>query len=287
MRNLLMSANAMIQWSDVFVGEDGLERQFEDFSEGEMICHKHENRSEIESVASAVIFPGCFYCHVCLKTYYVLSRLAPDPYPFEESEIHRVDCVKAFLPKPESMDWATLLQKKYLVIAAPMGTGKTSWLSYLTRVGPFRDASVCVVTHRSLLALQIAAKCGLTNYLDEMNRPLTEEEAWRVNKWTLQDADRLVVVINSLWRLGPRTRFKVVIGDETGLVQRHFTGSTLSDARALEAYATLMGIVNRADQVVLTQEGLERGDVGFFTGMDNIDPEDRRYVTGYKFEKPI
>jgi hypothetical protein len=35
------------------------------------------------------------------------------------------------------------------------------------------------------------------------------------------------------------------------------------------------------------QEGLERGDVGFFTGMDDIDPEDRRYVTGYKFEKPI
>lgn len=45
------------------------------------------------------------------------------------------------------------------------------------------------------------------------------------------------------------------------------------------------GLVRRADKVILLQEGLEHGDVGFYTGMQDVDSEHWRYVTGYKFER--
>jgi hypothetical protein len=291
MRNPFMRADAMIQWSDLFIGEDGLARRFEDFNEGEMIRHQHENRDTVENQASAVVFNGCFFCHVCQKTYYVLSKLELDPYPFDETETRRVDCVKAFLPRLDSVDWGELLSRKYLVVSAPMGTGKTSWLKYLLNKGRFSDASrtsACVLTHRSLLALQIAKKCGLVYYLERLKRPLTAAEVTRLNKWTLQDEARLVVVVNSLWRVGEGAGYKVLIVDEAGLVRRHFVGATLAGGtKAAEAYDMVKRLVGRADKVLLLQEGLERGDVGFYTGMQGVDPEDRRYVKGYNFEKPI
>lgn len=84
-----------------------------------------------------------------------------------------------------------------------------------------------MLTHRSLLALQIAAKCGLVNYLEQLNRPLTADEPWRLDKWTLHYETWLVVVINSLWRVGEVARYKVLIADEAGLLIRwHFVGST-------------------------------------------------------------
>jgi hypothetical protein len=157
MRNPFMRADKMIQWSHLFVGEDGLERPFEEFNEGEMIRHRHENRCTVENQASAVVFDSCFFCHVCQKTYYVSSKLAADPYPFVETEIEKVNCFKAFLPSPGTIDWSTVLKTKYLAVSAPMGAGKSTWLEYLLRDGPFSEASVCVLTHRSLLALEIAA----------------------------------------------------------------------------------------------------------------------------------
>jgi hypothetical protein len=128
----------------------------------------------------------------------------------------------------------------------------------------------------------------LIKYLDRLNRPLTADMAKIVDKWTLQDEARLVIVINSLWSVGDKARYKVLIVDEAGLVRRHVVGSTLSGGtKAIETYEMVKRLVGRADNVISLQDGLERGDVGFYTGMQDFDPEDRRYVTGYKFEKPI
>jgi hypothetical protein len=125
-------------------------------------------------------------------------------------------------------------------------------------------------------------------YLERLKRPLTAAEVTRLNKWTLQDEARLVVVVNSLWRVGVGAGYKVLIVDEAGLVRRHFVGATLAGGtKAAEAYDMVKRLVGRADKVLLLQEGLERGDVGFYTGMQGVDPEDRRYVKGYNFEKPI
>ena len=73
------------------------------------------------------------------------------------------------------------------------------------------------------------------------------------------------------------------------MVRRHFVGSTLAGGtKAIEVYEMVKRLVGRTDKVILLQEGLERGDVGFYTGMHDVDPKDRRYVVmGYKFEKPI
>jgi hypothetical protein len=55
----------------------------------------------------------------------------------------------------------------------------------------------------------------------------------------------------------------------------------------IEAYEQVKCLVRRADKVIMLQEDLERGDVGFYTGMLDIDPEDRPSVKGYQLEKPI
>jgi hypothetical protein len=187
LRNPFIRGSTAIQWSDMFVGEDGVTRAFEDFGEGEMIRHQHEGRTGVENSASAVVHDGCFFCFVCQKTYYVASTLPPDTYPFLPCEIHQRDEAGAFLPPPDSVDWSELLGRRFLAISSPMGTGKTTWLAYLCKVGACRDASVCVVTHRTLLALQIAQKCGLANYFDKLNRPLTTEEIERIGAWVLED----------------------------------------------------------------------------------------------------
>jgi Origin of replication binding protein len=275
------------QWSDMFVGEDSVTRAFEDFREGEMIRHQHEGRRGVENSASAVVYDGCFFCFVCQKTYYVASTLLPDTYLFLPSEIHQRDKAGAFLPPPDLVDWSELLGRQFLAISSPMGTGKTTWLAYLCKVGACQDALVCVVMHRMLLGLQIAQKCGLANYLDKLNWPLTTEEIERIGAWVLEDVRRVAVVLNSLWRVGDAW-YKVLIMDEAWLVRRHFVSRTLGrGTQAMDAFDKLKRLVGRADNVVLLQEDLEHCDVGFYTTMHDIDPEDRCFITVYKMEKPI
>jgi hypothetical protein len=135
------------------------------------------------------------------------------------------------------------------------------------------------------LASQIAKKCGLTSYIERTN--LTPEERVTLGKWALQDLSRLAVVLNSVWKVG-NACFKLLIVDEAGLVRRHFVSRTLlRGTDAMDAYKSVRGLVNNADNVILLQEGLERGDVAFYMAMRGFDAEDRRYVTGYKLEKPV
>ena len=110
----------------MFVGEDGVERPFEDFNPTECIRHQHEGRDSVESVASAVVFDGGLFCFVCQKSFYVASTVPPDQYPFEPGEIVVRDSERAFLPEPGNVDWEKLLRQKFLVVSAPMGTGKTT-----------------------------------------------------------------------------------------------------------------------------------------------------------------
>ena len=92
-------------------------------------------------------------------------------------------------------------------MSAPMGTGKTTWLAHIWRYDPFSGtASVCVVTHRTLLALLISAKGGLLHYLED--GPLPAEARERLGRWTLLDRARLAVVLNSVWRVG-EAKYKV------------------------------------------------------------------------------
>jgi hypothetical protein len=100
--------------------------------------------------------------------------------------------------------------------------------------------------------IERAAKCELTYYLDHLDKPLTEAERERLGRWTNQDADRLVVT------------------------------------QVREAYEQVKRLVGRTNKVIsMLQEDLERSDVGLYTGMLDIDPEDRPSVKGYQLEKPI
>jgi hypothetical protein len=55
----------------------------------------------------------------------------------------------------------------------------------------------------------------------------------------------------------------------------------------MEAFEKVKRLVGTANNVILLQEGLEHGDVGFYTVMEEVDPEDWRFVRGYLLEKPI
>jgi hypothetical protein len=71
-------------------------------------------------------------------------------------------------------------------------------------------------------------------------------------------------------------------------VRQHFMSRTLGHGtQAMDAFDKLKHLVGRADNVVLLQEDLESGDVGFYTAMRDIVPEDCRFITAYKMEKPI
>jgi hypothetical protein len=78
---------------------------------------------------------------------------------------------------------------------------------------------------------------------------LTGAEVTRLNKWTLQDEARLVVVVDLLWRVGEGAGYKVLIVDEAGLVRRHFVGATLAGGtKAAEAYDMVKASCREGEQ---------------------------------------
>lgn len=60
----------------------------------------------------------------------------------------------------------------------------------------------------------------------------------------------LAVVLNSVWKVG-NACFKLLIVDEAGLVRRHFVSRTLlRGTDAMDAYNSVRGLVNNADNVI-------------------------------------
>lgn len=72
---------------------------------------------------SAKTFMGGFHCVGCKNTYRVpQTRAWEEEYPFTEDKTIKADGASAFLPE---VVWETYCCKKFCVILAPMGSGKT------------------------------------------------------------------------------------------------------------------------------------------------------------------
>ena len=96
--------------------------------------------------------------------------------------------------------------------------------------------------------------------------------------------DSLVVVINSLWKLGPK-QYDTVILDECGLLRRHCSSSTCQH-RILMIMRRFEDLLTDAENVILLQDKVSLEDVQFFTEMCGVNAEDREQVKCFCFLKP-
>ena len=103
------------------------------------------------------------------------------------------------------------LEPGLTLIRSPKGSGKTRSLAYLTASAK----SLLLVGHRRSLIRQSCDQLGLDCYLDEP-------------EGMLQDLARLAICLDSLARVDARTRYEVVILDESEQVLGHFLSETLN-----------------------------------------------------------
>ncbi len=129
------------------------------------------------------------------------------------------------------------------VIKSGMNTGKSELIKRLIKswhAQHGRLPRILVITHRRLLALSLARRFGIDNYVD-----LSEDE--------LPHSDRLACTLNSLHKLlaGNQLQpFDIIILDEVEQQLTHLMGSTFEKAQAVNALNTLISLIERATCVL-------------------------------------
>jgi hypothetical protein len=261
-------AKELVSPDEIFRCEDGVRKAFRFFKPGEFLFHVHNGVEE--KTPSAKTFSGGFHCFGCDHTYGVpRTRAWEETYPFVPDEILESDDADAFLPP---LPWVDYLKKKYCVVSAPMGSGKTEQLVDLVNSLDENEDTVCVVSFRRFLAYQQSIRLGVHCYLD-MTDVEIKESSW------------LTVCVNSLWKLGSHD-FKYVILDECGLIRRHFL-STICVKILAKVYDRFVQLIREAKFVVMLQDGISREDVQFYTEIDQLQCDDRSVVSAVWFKKPI
>ena len=124
----------------VFKSTDGTRKKLKYFVAGDVFHHVCDDGVE-DAEANAKVFEKCrFRCFKCNKTFCVpRSPTAEDPYPFEPHEIDKTTDENSYIPKSNDasetnlrgIDWKKLDEKKWTIVSAPMGSGKTEQISIL------------------------------------------------------------------------------------------------------------------------------------------------------------
>jgi hypothetical protein len=264
----------LVEPGDLFRAETGGVKEFRLFRPDEWLYHKHDGVLE-ESSPSAKVFLGGFRCFGCNKTYGVLRTTASEEnYPFAADEIVESDDPHAYMGSRIDIDWASRLRKKWCVISAPMGAGKTRELEGLMDIAHRLGKRVCVVSFRRVLALQQSQRLGAMCYLDASSAGL-EQGAFQF----------LVICVNSLYKLGD-VDYDYVVLDECGLIRRHFLSTTCVDVLG-KVFERFVNLIKNASFVVMCQDGISRDDVQFYTELDDTNCDDRARVSALWFKKPI
>ena len=256
---------------EVFRGEDGGYRPFRLFCPGDSFFHVHNGQEERSP--SAKVFDGGFHCFGCAATFACIRTPAKEPqFPFEENEIDESgEDPNAFMP---SIDWNEKLRWKFCVVHAPMGSGKTHQLARLVNQCFEEGRSVCLVSFRVLLAQQQASRLGLEWY-----KGMHEAE---LNVCP----DYLVVSVNSLFKVGYVKDYDVVLFDEAGFIRRHFLSTTCTQ-KLTQIYERFGRLIDKAQNVVMLQDGITIEDVRFYTEVCGVAPTNRDRVSGVSFIKPV
>jgi hypothetical protein len=265
----LTSFHERVAPDEVFMAEDGRSKAFRLFNPGDWLFHVHGGARE--RTPSAKVFFGGFRCFGC-NTSFAVPQSTPweAAYPFLAEETVTSRDPKQFMP---DLDWVALLQRKFVVINANMGSGKTEQLVRLVKVAEQEDRTVLVVSFRRFLATQQAKRLDILCYLD-----LSPAELGAGPKM-------LTLVLNSLLKIGEEA-YNIVVLDECGLIRRHFFSRTMVNILPA-VYKAYRRVLQTADNVIMLQDGLTRNDIQFHTEIDNVDCEDRSKVSAYSFEKPV
>jgi hypothetical protein len=131
-----------------------------------------------------------------------------------------------------------------LLVRSAIGTGKTELVHRLIQHKAQElgyQPTVLVVTHRQALAQNIAERLGMECYKDL-------DSAW------YRSAPQLVIVYNSLWKLGamnePIPQYDLLVIDEIEQFHNHLGGNTFTGGEAKRAYDMLRQLVVSAGRVV-------------------------------------
>lgn len=128
--------------NDMFLSESGERKPFRRFVDNEFLHHVHNGIEE--RTASAKVFRGGFVCFGCQTTYgYVREATKEIDYPCEPCDEICSDDPLAYMP---DIDWNERMRKKWFVMDAPMGSGKTEQLSRLVNAVETAGQSVIVVS---------------------------------------------------------------------------------------------------------------------------------------------
>ena len=255
---------------EVFRDEDGTYKPFRLFRSGDCFHHMHNGIEE--RTPSARVFNGGFHCFGCARTFACVTTPAKEPlFPFEDAEIDESDDAKAFMP---NIRWREKMQRKFCVVHAPMGSGKTYQLARLVNRCVRENKSVCLVAFRVMLAKQLATRLGVECYTN-----LTKDEIDAAPKM-------LVISVNSLWKVGYARDYDVVLFDEAGFTRRHFISTTCTQMLT-GIYERFVHLVKAAQFVVMLQDGISLEDVKFYTEVCSLSPTDRQHVSGTSFLKPV
>jgi hypothetical protein len=258
----------LVDADDIFRCEDGKRKAFRCFHPGEFLFHVHGGVEE--STPSAKTFRGGFHCFGCNNTYGTLrTRAWEENFPFLEDEITEAEEADAYLP---AIQWVDLQTRKFCVVSAPMGSGKTEQVISLVNQAVEEEKRVCVVSFRRFLAQQQAVRLGVKCYLE-----MSDED--------IRSCDMLTICVNSLSKLGTQ-RYQTVILDECGLIRRHFLSTVCVNVLG-KVYDRFVQLIREASFVVMLQDGVSREDVQFYTEIDSLQCDDRSRLSAQWFKKPI
>lgn len=257
---------------ECFRAESGKMKPFRLFGPDEFLYHVHNGVEE--KTCSAKVFPGGFHCFGCNETFAIPKKDSDEEcYAFFDDETQEETDANARL---KTFDWKSILKethfkKKWHVISAPMGSGKTHQMMGLVNAAATSNLSVCCVSFRVFLATQQAERLGLSNYKN-------------CHDIKINPPDYLVIVVNSLIKLPPK-KYDIIILDECGYIRRHFMSKTLKKV-LYPVWQRFVSLIRDAGTVVMLQDGISRDDVQFYTDIDGVDCDDRSKVLSTLFKKP-
>ena len=266
---------------DMFVSEDGTLKAFKFFKPNDYIRHDHG--TGVEANASARVFPGGFRCFACQMSFGVVEEASEEePFHCTDMRIVTTNNPEAQIPlgrtqfnwAAEGIDWDVATQKKWFVVQAPMGSGKTEQLvSFMSGPALQRGWRVLVVSFRQYLASQQSMRLGTYCYLGLTNQEIRA------------DPSPLTICLNSLWKLGDQN-YDAILLDEAGLIRRHFLSSTVTSV-LVQVYEKFCRLIRGAEFVVMLQASLSQEDVQFYTEIDGVQAEDCNRISGFKLVKPL
>ena len=285
---------------------------FVDIPPDTMIHHKHLNQTREETMASAKTWKirrgRGFQCWTCGVNFWMKSdgddfEIEPR-YCFSEEQIREAyipgtdppqyykfisDPNKEIALRPEFF-----LSKKWTVLDALMGSGKTEELANLVKhlkLPSDQRKRILVVTFRMSLAYQMAKRFRIPCYKVDRgspppadgSSPMTQEEL--DEKICNDEFDALVICVNSLGKIGSK-KWDIVILDECGLIRLHCL-SSITAPHLGRIITELKNALKNADHVILSQEFVAEKDVEFYMSLDNANVYDDRAVNALRFVKPV